>query len=319
MRLQRLTGLERDKIVAEYDEVLELIEHLEKVLASEEMVSEIIVEELTEIKERFGDERRTEIIDDPSEISIEDLIAEEEMVITVSREGYVKRSAALDLPRAAAGRARSPGHGDRRTRTRSGSSSSPRPTPPCSSSPRPAGSSLARSTSCPTSAPPPRGRALVNLLSAGAGRTGRTLLAVRDFDEHEDALPFVRDPQGPGQTDPAGGLRQHPRQRAPGGGHQRGRRPALGPADRRQQPRLHGHPPGQGDPLRGNRRAAHGPGRPPAFAASICATATRSRRSRSSIPEDDNDILVVTDRGLWQADARSPSSVSSAAAATASP
>ena len=84
MRLQRLTGLERDKIVDEHAEVRRLIAHLEAVLDSEDMVSEIIVEELAEVKKKYGDDRRTEIIEDPSEISIEDLIAEEEMVITVA-------------------------------------------------------------------------------------------------------------------------------------------------------------------------------------------------------------------------------------------
>ncbi|MGZ7040887.1 MAG: DNA gyrase subunit A [Thermoanaerobaculia bacterium] len=92
MRLQQLTGLERDKIVAEYNEVLEQIRRLREILASEQLVLEIIARELREIKEQYGDARRTEIIADPHEISIEDMIADEDMVITVSRGGYIKRS-----------------------------------------------------------------------------------------------------------------------------------------------------------------------------------------------------------------------------------
>jgi len=92
MRLQRLTGLERDKIIAEYQEVLALIAKLREILASEHLVLEIISNELTEIKAQYGDKRRTEIIAESSDISIEDMIADEDMVITVSRGGYIKRS-----------------------------------------------------------------------------------------------------------------------------------------------------------------------------------------------------------------------------------
>jgi DNA gyrase subunit A len=92
MRLQRLTGLEREKLVAEYQEVLALIARLREILASEKLVLDIIATELREIREAYGDKRRTEIIPDTSEIAIEDLIADENMVITVSRGGYIKRS-----------------------------------------------------------------------------------------------------------------------------------------------------------------------------------------------------------------------------------
>ncbi|HEY3204053.1 MAG TPA: DNA gyrase subunit A [Thermoanaerobaculia bacterium] len=92
MRLHRLTGLEREKIVAEFKEVLALIARLREILASEKLVLDIIVEELQQIKKQFGDERRTEIIAEASDIDIEDLIVEEDMVITVSRGGYIKRS-----------------------------------------------------------------------------------------------------------------------------------------------------------------------------------------------------------------------------------
>ena len=92
MRLQRLTGMEREKLVQEYQEVLALIARLREILASERLVLEIISTELREIKEAYGDPRRTEIIPDTNEISIEDLVADEDMVITVSRGGYIKRS-----------------------------------------------------------------------------------------------------------------------------------------------------------------------------------------------------------------------------------
>jgi len=92
MRLQRLTGLEREKIVAEYEEVQATIRRLREILGSETLVLGIIGAELREIKEAYGDVRRTEIVPQASDITIEDMIADEDMVITVSRGGYIKRS-----------------------------------------------------------------------------------------------------------------------------------------------------------------------------------------------------------------------------------
>jgi DNA gyrase subunit A len=92
MRLQRLTGLEREKIVAEFKEVLALISKLKEILSSDKLVLAIIVGELAEVKKQFGDVRRTQIVAEASDIGIEDLIVEEDMVITVSRGGYIKRS-----------------------------------------------------------------------------------------------------------------------------------------------------------------------------------------------------------------------------------
>jgi DNA gyrase subunit A len=94
MRLQRLTGLEREKILQEYADILKLIARLKEILASEAEILKIIVTELTEIKEKFGDERRTEIVDKTAEISLEDTIVEEDMVVTISHTGYIKRSPA---------------------------------------------------------------------------------------------------------------------------------------------------------------------------------------------------------------------------------
>jgi DNA gyrase subunit A len=94
MRLQRLTGLEREKIVAEYEETLKLIARLKEILASEQVLKGVIVEELRELQQQYGDERRTEIVDEEVEITLEDLIAVEEVVITVTHSGYIKRTSA---------------------------------------------------------------------------------------------------------------------------------------------------------------------------------------------------------------------------------
>ncbi len=93
MRLQRLTQLERDKLVEEYREVLKTIEYLRSVLGSEALVRKIIRDELSEIKEKYQDERRTKIVKEEAELTLEDLIAEEEVVVTISHAGYIKRNA----------------------------------------------------------------------------------------------------------------------------------------------------------------------------------------------------------------------------------
>jgi len=92
MRLQRLTGLERDKILTEYQDVLALIDRLKAVLASDQLVLDIVVGELEEIKRRFADKRRTEILPAEAEFTVEDFIVEEDVVVTITRSGYIKRS-----------------------------------------------------------------------------------------------------------------------------------------------------------------------------------------------------------------------------------
>jgi DNA gyrase subunit A len=92
MRLQRLTGLEREKVVEEYRELMITIERLRAILGSDQLVLEEIKRELGELKEAYGDKRRTEIVSEMLDISIEDMIADEPMVITVTKAGYVKRS-----------------------------------------------------------------------------------------------------------------------------------------------------------------------------------------------------------------------------------
>ncbi len=92
MRLRQLTGLEQDKLRAEYEEVMKLIAYLKELLASKEMRMNVIKEELAEVRDKFGDERRSQIEFSGGDMSIEDLIADENVVITISHAGYVKRT-----------------------------------------------------------------------------------------------------------------------------------------------------------------------------------------------------------------------------------
>ncbi len=92
LRLQRLTQLERQKIQDEYQETIQLIAKLQAILGNEALVREIVREELTNLKEQYGDPRRTEILEETAEISFEDMVADEEMVVTISHGGYIKRS-----------------------------------------------------------------------------------------------------------------------------------------------------------------------------------------------------------------------------------
>ena len=99
MRLQRLTGLERDKIQAEYREIIQLIERLRSILASKELQMQIISDELAEIRKKYGDERRTEIVHDARDFTLEDMIANEEMIVTISHKGFIKRTAVSNYRR----------------------------------------------------------------------------------------------------------------------------------------------------------------------------------------------------------------------------
>ncbi len=92
MRLQRLTGLERDKIIKDYEDTLKEIEKLKAILGSDALVWKIVKDELVEVKSKYADERRTDIVPETADLTLEDLITEEEMVITVSHNGYIKRN-----------------------------------------------------------------------------------------------------------------------------------------------------------------------------------------------------------------------------------
>ena len=92
MRLQRLTGLEREKVEAEYQEVLALIDSLQAILDSEERLMEVVTDDLAEMRDKYGDERRTRIVDARGELSMHDLVAEQDQVVTLSHNGYIKRT-----------------------------------------------------------------------------------------------------------------------------------------------------------------------------------------------------------------------------------
>ena len=92
MRLQRLTGLEQDKIIEEYQKTLKDIDWFKQILGSEKIILNLIKEELTEIQQEFGDPRRTQIMEETREITLEDMIVEEDMVVTISNSGYIKRN-----------------------------------------------------------------------------------------------------------------------------------------------------------------------------------------------------------------------------------
>jgi DNA gyrase subunit A len=92
MQLQKLTGLERQKLIDEYKEVIQLIAELEEILANEPVLRNLIVKELREVQKDYGDKRRTEIIESGAELTLEDLIADEDMAITVTHSGYIKRT-----------------------------------------------------------------------------------------------------------------------------------------------------------------------------------------------------------------------------------
>ncbi len=114
MRLQKLTGLERDKVRAEYDELIKTIANLKEILASVDLQKVIVKEELEDIKERYGDERKTEInFQGDGEINIEDLIADEEVIITISHLGYIKRTKSSEYRKQGRG-----GRGSRGSKTR---------------------------------------------------------------------------------------------------------------------------------------------------------------------------------------------------------
>jgi len=93
MQLQRLTGLERQKIIDELTELLKTIERLRAILSSDELLMQLVVDELKAVRDKFADERRTQIIDESGEFRVEDLIADEDMAITVTNTGYIKRTA----------------------------------------------------------------------------------------------------------------------------------------------------------------------------------------------------------------------------------
>ena len=181
MRLQRLTGLERDKILEEHKETVELIAKLRAILANEKEIYRIIVEELKEIKEKYGDERRTQIVAQSEEISIEDLIVDEDMAVTISHEGYIKRNP-VTLYRAQ----RRGGKGKIGATTKKKILSSTSSSLPCTRtffSSRPSARFTgSRCTSCRRRASR-EGKPIVNLLNLEPGEKVSAFLTVREFQE----------------------------------------------------------------------------------------------------------------------------------------
>jgi DNA gyrase subunit A len=118
MQLQRLTGLERQKILDELAELVKLIAKLREILSNDELLIGIVVSELKAIRDKYGDDRRTDIVEQSGEFSVEDLIADEDVVITATQTGYIKRTALEAYPQAAPRRQGPDRHDDARGRRR---------------------------------------------------------------------------------------------------------------------------------------------------------------------------------------------------------
>ncbi|MFZ5787670.1 MAG: DNA gyrase subunit A [Acidobacteriota bacterium] len=191
MRLQRLTALERDKIVQEHKEILALIKRLETILGDERLVLQIVVEELGEIRRKFATDRLTEILPEEAEFRVEDLIVEEDVVVTVTRSGYIKRSA-VSIYRAQ----RRGGRGRRGAAVKDED---------------PVEHLFVASThdvllvftsvgkvywlkvhEVPEASPAARGKAIVNLLQVGADEKVAALVAVKQFDQERFLLFATR-------------------------------------------------------------------------------------------------------------------------------
>ena len=259
MQLQRLTGLERQKILDELAELLKTIERLRAILASERLLMQIIVDELREVKTKYGDDRRTEIIDGESgELSIEDLIAEEDMAITVSNTGYIKRTAISTYRNQRRG-----GKGRIGMRTRDEDFVS---------------HLFVASTHAyimifsdrgraywlkvheiPDVGPGGKGKSIANLVSMEEGERIAAMLAVKEFEDDKFivmgiAAGVVKKTALSAFSNPrAGGIIAM--------GVEEGRRGDRRAGDRRHRRDLHRHPQRHGDPLRGRRRPADGPHR----------------------------------------------------------
>ena len=182
MRLQRLTGLERDKLVAEFKELMEQIEGLRAILASDQLLLDVIKTELLQIQETYGDKRRTEIVSGTHDITIEDMIAEEDMVITVTNVGYIKRTAVAEYREQGRG-----GKGRRGMSTREGDfvqhlyvASTHAYVMVFTESGHVYWIKVYR---LPERAPAQRGVPIVNLLRLDKDEKIATTVAVRDFDE----------------------------------------------------------------------------------------------------------------------------------------
>ncbi|MYG82584.1 MAG: DNA gyrase subunit A, partial [Candidatus Dadabacteria bacterium] len=191
MRLQRLTALERDKILEERRELIATVAKLREILESEKLILDLAVEELTELREKFGDTRRTEIVEDVGEISIEDLITDEEMVVTTTYGGYIK-----SIPLSVYRNQRRGGRG----RTGMGTKDADFVNDLFTASRHTSilfFSSLGRCYwlkvyQIPEASPTARGRAMVNLLNLDKGEKVAAVLPVKDFAEDVSIVMATR-------------------------------------------------------------------------------------------------------------------------------
>ena len=191
MRLQRLTALERDKILEERRELIATVAKLTEILGSEKLILDLAVEELTELREKFGDGRRTEIVEEAGEISIEDLITDEEMVVTTTYGGYIK-----SIPLSVYRNQRRGGRGRTGMSTRDTDFVNDLFTASRHNSIL-FFSSLGRCYwlkvyEIPEANPAARGRAMVNLLNLDKGETVAAVLPVKDFSEDVSIVMATR-------------------------------------------------------------------------------------------------------------------------------
>lgn len=191
MRLQRLTALERDKILEERRELIATVAKLKKILGSEKLILDLAVEELTELREKFGDTRRTEIVEDVGEMSIEDLITDEEMVVTTTYGGYIK-----SIPLSVYRNQRRGGRG----RTGMGTKDTDFVNDLFTASRHNSILFFSNFGRCywlkvyqvPESSPAARGRAMVNLLNLDKGEKVAAVLPVKDFAEDVSVVMATR-------------------------------------------------------------------------------------------------------------------------------
>ncbi len=256
MQLQRLTGLERQKIVDELAELLKTIERLRAILASEQLLMQIIVDELKGVREKYGDDRRTRIIEGESgELNIEDLIAEEDMAITVSNTGYIKRTAISTYRNQRRG-----GKGRIGMRTRDEDF---------------VGHLFVASTHAyimifsdrgraywlkvheiPDAGAGGKGKAIANLVSMDEGEKIAAMLAVKEFED--DKFIVMGSRKGVVKRTAAVGIQQPARRRHHRDGRRRRRRGDRRSGHRRDRRDVHRHQKRHRHPLPGNRRAADG-------------------------------------------------------------
>ena len=296
LRLHRLTGLEQDKILAEYAELLDVIRDLSDILARPERLLQVIRDELLAIRDQYGDERRTRIERDESDLTIEDLITPQDVVVTLSHGGYAKSQPVSEY--------RAQGRGGRgRSATAMKDEdfveklfvANTHDTLLCFSS---RGQLYwLKVYQLPMAGRASRGKPIVNLLPLQEGERITAVLPIREYEE--DKYIFMATAHGHGQEDLAGRVLasahgRHHRGR-PGGG-----RPAGGRRHHRRQARRDDvHHRRQGDPLRRRRRAPDGPQRRAACAASACREGERV--ISLIIPDPQGLILIASENGLRQA------------------